>query len=213
MGLTAAAFAGDRYSRCRYRSYSGWTVHASLATPSAFTTNLFVSGAGMHHGSWYYGNSVSDIYADYRGLTLSAGTFSLGGTYKFNRWFALGADVDMSFLWQERFSAISDESLGIHNGVALMLVPKAMVYYVDRPSWRLYGYLGVGVAKYFGFDRLYGNNDGRSGGSPEFWDKSLRSVWQWTPIGIEFGRWIYGFAELGIGNEYTGARAGIGFRF
>ena len=62
----------------------------------------------------------------------------------------------------------------------------------------MYGSLSVGVAKYFGYDEL---------------DGSLRGAFQFSPLGMEFGRWLYGFVETGIGNGYSGIRAGIGYRF
>ena len=36
---------------------------------------------------------------------------------------------------------------------------------------------------------------------------------QLIPIGVSYGRTVYGFAELGMGWMYTPARAGIGIRF
>ena len=38
-------------------------------------------------------------------------------------------------------------------------------------------------------------------------------VFQLNPVGIEIGRKVFGFCELGIGFMYTGAMAGVGFRF
>lgn len=210
--LAIAPASMQARSVCRhFGTHTGWSVHASWATPSDLSADLFVNG---HVGNYrYYGLDVHDIYSDYHGLTLSAGTFSAGVSYKFNRWLSLGADLDLGFLWNERFSAVDDSSKGVGTGVSLMLVPKFRVYYVDRPSWRLYGFIGMGVAKYFGYDKLKGADVDPYSGTREFWDYSLRGALQFVPIGVEFGRRIFGFFETGVGNEYTGVRGGIGYRF
>lgn len=212
-GLVLAAVplsARPHHHRCSHGTRPGWSVYASWATPSVLSTGLFVDG----RNTWLakYSDDLGDIYSDYHGVTMSAGTFSAGATYKFNRWLALGADIDLSYIWNERFSAITDESLGRKTGVALMVLPKVKLYYIDRPMWRMYGSLSVGVAKYFGYDKLKGTVPA-DGGAVEYRDESLRGAFQFAPLGMEFGRWLYGFVETGIGNGYTGIRAGIGYKF
>ena len=44
-------------------------------------------------------------------------------------------------------------------------------------------------------------------------DGSPSHGFQFTPVGVSFGKVLYGFAELGMGWMYCPARAGVGVRF
>ena len=44
-------------------------------------------------------------------------------------------------------------------------------------------------------------------------DLAVFPVGQVSPVGIEVGRKVFGFCELGFGMMYTGVMAGVGFRF
>ena len=46
----------------------------------------------------------------------------------------------------------------------------------------------------------------------DYWGFSWRTF-QLTPVGVSYGRRLFGFAELGTGYMYTPVRAGIGYRF
>ena len=84
--------------------------------------------------------------------------------------------------------------------------------YMNRRYVRLYGSLGIGAAFYGGFDKLtYSYTDSR--GSVQFEDNSFRACGQFSPIGVEFGNKLFGFAEIGIGSLYAGMQAGIGYKF
>ena len=61
--------------------------------------------------------------------------------------------------------------------------------------------------------RLYsGIGYGTMGGYVN-WNYRPSHGFQFTPIGVSYGKAFYGFAELGMGWMYCPARAGIGFRF
>lgn len=68
--------------------------------------------------------------------------------------------------------------------------------WVNRESFRLYS--GVG----FGTMGGYVKGDGHPSHG-----------FQFTPVGLSYGRRFYGFAELGMGWMYSLSRAGIGIRF
>ena len=42
---------------------------------------------------------------------------------------------------------------------------------------------------------------------------AVRASAQINPVGIEIGRKLFGFCEAGFGTMYSGAMAGIGYRF
>lgn len=79
-----------------------------------------------------------------------------------------------------------------------------------RSPVRLYGKLGFGAVKYFGFDR---RNFDSVDGDVEFYDNSFTPGIQFAPFGIELGRKIFGFAEIGVGTLYRGISAGLGYKF
>ena len=58
--------------------------------------------------------------------------------------------------------------------------------------------LGVGAGYYSGFDNM---------------EENVRFDVQFTPLGIEYGRKLFGFAEAGLGTAFSWVRGGIGYRF
>lgn len=69
--------------------------------------------------------------------------------------------------------------------------------YVQKEIWRLYSGAGLGL----GVSLVY--NDG----------PAIAPILQFLPIGVSVGRRFRGFFETGIGIEYNGFRAGIGYSF
>ncbi len=182
------------------------SVHGGLATPS-YTAAYFAEGS-LWDGfdSWYDSSKrLSDIYADYNGLTRSSGAFVLGADYMFARWFSISADLSASFVWHDAYDGVSREWKGTKTGAVLCFIPQARLIFLNRPSVRLYGKFGLGVAAYLGFDCWVGDwNDDGSTVAPAF---------QYVPFGIEVGKKIFGFAEFGVGTTYSGIFAGVGYKF
>lgn len=205
---TVSADRGRYESRREVRRYSSrdfwkaerWSVRAGMATPS-YTAASFAEGRWSAYRPWRAerGKSVSEIYADYNGTTFSAGAFCLGAEFMVARWFAVSADLSVTAVWHDLYSSVSDQKTGSKTGVALCLLPQGKLIYLNRPMVRLYGKFGIGVVKYFGFDRRDGD--------------SFTPGFQWTPFGIEVGRKVFGFAETGIGTLYKGISAGVGYKF
>ncbi len=68
--------------------------------------------------------------------------------------------------------------------------------YLNRPAVKLYGSLEAGVFLPIGTD-----------------DFQVVPNVQLNPIGVEFGRRLFGLVELGIGLNYVPVRIGMGYRF
>ena len=60
----------------------------------------------------------------------------------------------------------------------------------------MYGSAGLGIMAGFFDDEAY-----------------IYPTFQLVPLGLTFGRKVYGFAEFGLGTLYIGANIGAGFRF
>ena len=203
-------FAG-RHSSGDFWKAERWSVRASVAMPS-HTASTFAEGTwwGDNHRSYGRGVSLSDIYADYNGVTRSSGALCLGADYVFARWFALSADLSATVVWHDVCDGVSGHKTGTKSGVVLCLMPQAKFIYLNRPTVRLYGKLGLGVVKYFGFDR---RNWDSVDGDVQFYDNSFTPGIQSAPFGIELGRKFFGFAEIGVGTLYRGISAGLGYKF
>ena len=215
---TVSADRGRYESRREVRCYSSrdfwkaerWSVRAGMATPS-YTASTFAEGS-LWKSPWRNSTSrsLSDIYADYNGITRSSGALCLGADYAFARWFALSVDLSATIVWHDVYNGVSGRKTGSKSGVMFSLMPQGKLIYINRPTVRLYGRLGLGVVKYFGFDRR--NRESADDGI-EYLDNSFTPGFQWTPLGIEVGRKVFGFAETGIGTLYTGISAGVGYKF
>lgn len=119
---------------------------------------------------------------------------SIEAQYAFNEKWSIGASVGYSGFVAKVLNA--DKTIKSQSDFTL--IPLTIVgrcNYLNRPSVKLYGSLEGGVFFELG--------------------SKLQVVpdVQLNPIGVEFGRRFFGLAEIGIGMNYAGLRAGIGYRF
>lgn len=193
-----------------------WDVRLSVAGAPLHASELFLNGFisfGMVDYSLYYGtdNMVAHLYSDYYGPTRTLGAIGVGFDYAVCRWFSVSADLAATTFWRDRYKATNNALAGRDSGTAYYLLPRAKFMYLNRRYVRLYGSVGAGLAFYDGFDRLsYSYNDANG---VHFVDRSLRAVGQISPIGVEAGNKVFGFAELGVGSLFAGIQAGIGYKF
>jgi hypothetical protein len=75
-------------------------------------------------------------------------------------------------------------------------MPTARFKYVSRDAFSMYGSAGLGVMVGLSEKEVY-----------------CYPTFQLVPLGLTFGRKVYGFAEFGLGTLYIGANIGAGFRF
>lgn len=197
-------YRSDR--RGRYMPPERWSLRLGAGIVSEINVDNFIYDYG-----WSDDWSLSECYEDYHGLTMTAGSWSVGADYRVARWFAVSADIGVDFLWHDMYDGVSGAFEGVRTGVSLTVLPQAKFYYLTRPAVRLYGYIGVGLVKYFGYDGL--RNSRRDGSGVHFVDETFEGAFQYAPLGIEAGRRWFGFAELGYGTLFSGLRAGFGFRF
>lgn len=111
--------------------------------------------------------------------------------YYFKKWFSLSCNTSVGVLFRAAYQEGSGNDPIIENGVATSLTVNARFTYLNSKWVRLYSSLGIGAAYVGGF-------------APTF---------EVVPFGLTVGRKFFFFAEGGIGMEYWGANAGIGYRF
>ena len=119
---------------------------------------------------------------------------SLEGIYSFNTRWSLGLSVGYCGFAAYVYNA--DKTVkSSSNFILIPITAVGRCNYLYRPKVKLYGSLEGGIMI---------SPDSDSGVIPNV---------QLNPIGVEFGKKVFGLVELGIGMNYTGVRAGLGWRF
>jgi len=167
----------------------------SIGTVSESYTDRFYSD---NYQSYAYDYPLAYYYSNIDTRLYHTGSFIASLDLILSKRCVVSLELGSTFLKQNVF--ISNDEFFHKKCAVVSFVPQFKFYYLTRPIVRLYGTIGIGVTKYFG---SYISSS----------LKKLNMAAQFTPFGIEIGRTFFGFAELGIGNLYTGARAGIGYRF
>lgn len=97
------------------------------------------------------------------------------------------------------YTASNSENVSGH---CLALLQRWKYEWIQKPDMRLYSSVGFGIGYYKNF-----KNDGFS----RYSTSDLE--FQFVPVGIAVGQDWFWFVEAGVGTQYTGGRAGVGFRF
>ena len=111
--------------------------------------------------------------------------------YYFKKWFSLSCNTSVGVLFRAAYQEGSGNDPIIETGTASSITINTRFTYLNSKWVRLYSSLGIGAAYVGGF-------------APTF---------EVVPFGLTVGRKFFFFAEGGIGMEYVGANAGIGYRF
>ena len=150
---------------------------------------------GRFHDHEPYDVDIDHAYESYGGprrmLGLLSAEYSINRSKRFT--FAVGGYVN--YIWN-RVNDCAGRRTGTEIGLSLHVIPTARYKYVSKPAFSAYGSIGLGAR--------VGCQDGEFFALPTF---------QIIPIGITFGRKVYGFAEYGAGFTYLGGSVGIGYRF
>jgi hypothetical protein len=168
-----------------------WTVRASAGLLPSVPTIASLFGAiavGIAVSANEDSNETLDIdLPPYFGLDV---------LYNFNsRWSAGLSTGYTGCVW----NVVDKDTRDIHSKSFLTFIPVNAVgrcNYLNRPNLKLYGSLEAGVMLSVGGDSL-----------------DLTFDAQLNPIGVEFGKTVFGMVEAGVGMNYFGGRIGIGYRF
>lgn len=198
----------------RYRSYrtalpsERWSVRLGAGMYSESNTQFFMFGSRGEK----LGGGLSAYYGGYPGNTYSSGCYSVGAEYHIARWFAVSADISIEALWRDVLENGTGRKTGTSKGVALAFVPQAKFIYLHRPLVRIYSGIGFGAVQCFGFETMEHRYVDENGSHVDP-GQTLRFTGQFTLIGVEVGRKLFGFLECGSGSIFTGIRAGAGYKF
>lgn len=120
---------------------------------------------------------------------------SVEAMYSFNHRWSLGFGTGYTgTVWE----IVDKDTREVHSSTFLTFIPLNVIgrcNYISRPAFRMYGSLEAGAMLFAG-----------SGLGASF-------SFQINPLGMEFGRRFFGFAEAGAGMNYFGCRLGAGYRF
>ena len=149
-----------------------------------------------NHGFYSYDTSISDIFSEYDGTTYMTGNIVGEFNVHFKKWFTLSVGFAANGIWKDVYSSQTDIKLRRENGWTATVLPQARFNWIKKEVVKVYSSVGAGV---------------RAGSFDERADILIAG--QLVPIGINVGKKVFGFAELGIGTVYIGGMFGIGYRF
>lgn len=140
--------------------------------------------------------TLSSLYADYNGDVYMTGTISTEFVFHFKKWFSLALGMGYNGIFSTTYSSDTGARTGMDCGAVVSFLPQVRFSYLNRDYVRLYSSIGAGMSL------------GAFAGSA-----ACMLSFQMVPIGVTVGKKVFGFFETGIGTQYVGCMAGIGFRF
>ena len=121
--------------------------------------------------------------------------------FKLRKWFTVGVQLAGTTFWSDTVNGA-----GRVNATAVYLLPNVRFTYVRSEVFKMYSGVGLGLGVMSGFNAEQSYFAGIGGAD-------IEPAFQAVPVGIQFGRDIYGIAEVNLGTMNVGLRAGIGYRF
>lgn len=158
--------------------------------------SIMTNGFGCNCALWSGPEDLESIYRDFNGNSYSTGAISAEYAWDVKKWFTCSLSAATNVFWTNRYDAISGQKTGADTGVVIHTMATARFKWVSREIVRMYSSIGLGLISAYGEGEAY-----------------IFPGVQFCPIGIEVGKDIFGFCEIGAGTTFLGAMAGIGFRF
>ena len=149
-----------------------------------------ITGNSTPNSSRYQGNQIHCL-----------GLLTAEMAFRLKSWFAVGVQLAGTSFWADTVN-----NTGRVSGTAVYLVPNVRFTYIRSDLFRMYSGVGLGLGVMSGFSSEKSVYAGIGGAD-------IQPVLQTVPVGIQFGRDVYGLAELSVGTMNVGLRGGIGFRF
>ena len=144
-----------------------------------------------------FSDGISSIVGMNTKNNKSLGAVSVMYNYRINRIFGIGAAVSYSNHNKDLF--IGDEEAGKRKLDYITVLPRVKAEWFHSDVVTMYSSVAIGAT--LTVDDIDGDKD-----------ESTRIAWQFSPFGIEIGRKVAGFAEVGIG-QLGIAMEGLRFRF
>lgn len=137
------------------------------------------------------------IYSDWSGEIRNT-SLLFGGDFAWTpyKWLTIKGTLGLACFSHANYSPFSEGVAARGRGAVLTALPEIQINYVNTRWVRMYLGGGLGLGAYMGY-----------GG------EAVRIEGQFDIVGIEIGKKVFGFYELGIGTLYMGAKFGLGYRF
>jgi hypothetical protein len=219
----AAALAATLIALGSGMSASAQDYRVDLNVGAAWPENLSYTDAGEA-----IGNAIGQVFAviftfglykphsDYERVeNLYLPALALQGGYQVLPWLQVTGDMYYHYANREYFTKETDllpDKTRRANRVALL--PGCKFTFLNKGAFKMYASVALGAGLVF-HDTTITTTDQETGTRTTSNEKGVnpRFTVQTVPLGFSVGRALYGFADVGIGSEYTGFRGGIGYRF
>ncbi len=192
LALVAMTAMSQERKDYRYEVNIGWGYYPTYAITELKSSHDYIGGG------------LDNIYGNYSGKTVTSGLMSADFNIQYRKWFALGMQLNAITIRNTEMSAITDKPVRNFTDFAISVLPYARLTYLNRENLKIYSSVGAGIS--FNHDAAPLNS---YIGSYNY----VLMRFQFVPIGIMVGKRVYGMAEAGLGTEFMGYRAGIGYRF
>lgn len=182
--LTAGSFSAKAQGRTDINLYMGFM--------NATYTSLDNAGGRYSHRDLY------SIYEPY--YTVHSGpSYTLDVNRRIFPWLGAGLQANYSYMSGTKMYNIGNAPKREFRQTMLAFLPQVKFFIPSPRHFRLYAKAAAGIGLNLGETIV---------GTP------VDFAWDIVPIGVEWGgQFIYGTAEVSLGNVITGVRIGIGFRF
>ena len=150
---------------------------------------------GYGHEPSYNPIDTDHIYGDYHGDCTMVGLFSAEYNTNITQRFTFALSGYLNTVWTPMYN-YKGQTSSLKTGLSLHVIPTARFNYISRPAFSMYSSIGLGL--------IVGTEKKELFAFPTF---------QLTPLGVTFGRKVFGFAEWSGGVSFFGGRAGIGYKF
>ncbi len=176
----------------RYEFNVGWGYTPAM-TIAELNSPVFNGSDGLDH-----------IYGNYLGKRVTSGMMSAEFNIQFKKWFALGTQLNAVTVSNSEMSAITGQEIRRFTDYTVSALAYARFTYLHKKYVKLYSSIGAGLC--FTHDSTISTDE-------LFRMNYMQPSFQLVPVGVTVGKRIYGTVELGLGSEYMGFRAGVGYRF
>lgn len=182
--LTAAVSAQENHFRIGIGGYP-------------WVPSILVNGIGAYPEiDWSYPTSLGTLFVEYEGGTYTTGNICAEYAWDFKNRFTVSVSASTDVIWTTLRDAVTAKRTDTKTGALVSIMTKARYSWVSRKVVKMYCSASIGI--------IAGYADREAVALPGI---------QLTPIGIEVGKKVFGFAEAGIGTSYAGGMVGIGYRF
>ena len=141
--------------------------------------------------------------------------FAIQGGYQVLPWLQVTGDLYYHNGGKKYFVKAEDLVPGkISSANRIALLPGVKFTYLNKGIFHMYSSVALGPAVRFSETTVRKTNSETGEVTTETTPSTaMRFAFQTTTLGFAFGNAFYGFLDMGIGTEYTGLRAGLGYKF